>query len=60
VNSSQSQAEALARGFQTGESDVSLEETMVSIAKANVSFQTLVQVRSRLVAAYHDIMNMQV
>jgi flagellar hook-basal body complex protein FliE len=60
VNASQSQAEALARGFQTGEGDVSLEETMVSIAKANVSFQTLVQVRSRLVAAYHDIMNMQV
>jgi flagellar hook-basal body complex protein FliE len=28
--------------------------------KANISFQTMVQVRNRLVSAYHDMMNMQV
>ena len=28
--------------------------------KANLSFQEMVQVRNRLVTAYHDIMNMQV
>ena len=28
--------------------------------KANLSFQQMVQVRNRLVSAYHDIMNMQV
>lgn len=60
VNASQADAEHLARAFQTGEAPVGLEETMVAIAKENVSFQTLVQVRNRLVAAYHDIMNMQV
>lgn len=26
--------------------------------KANISFQALVQVRNRVVSAYHDIMNM--
>jgi flagellar hook-basal body complex protein FliE len=60
VNATQNQADDLARAFQTGDKDVGLEETMVAIAKANVSFQTLVQVRNRLVSAYHDIMNMQV
>lgn len=60
VNASQNEAQALARGFQLDDPSVGLEETMVAIAKANVSFQTLVQVRNRIVAAYHDIMNMQV
>jgi flagellar hook-basal body complex protein FliE len=60
VNSTQADAEKLARAFQTGEAQVGLEETMVAIAKANVEFQTLVQTRNRLVQAYHEIMNMQV
>jgi len=33
---------------------------MVSIQKANVSFQQVVQVGNKLVSAYHEIMNMQV
>jgi flagellar hook-basal body complex protein FliE len=33
---------------------------MISMQKANISFQQLVQVRNKLVSAYHDIMNMQV
>ena len=60
VNAAQGEADALAKAFQRGEAKVGLEETMVAIAKANVEFQTLVQVRNRLVAAYHEIMNMQV
>ena len=43
-----------------GDPAVSLEETMLSIQTANVSFQSLVQVRNRMVSAYHDIMNMQI
>ena len=39
---------------------VSLEDAMISMQKANVSFQAAVQVRNRLVSSYHDIMNMQV
>jgi flagellar hook-basal body complex protein FliE len=33
---------------------------MIAMQKANIEFQTTVQVRNKMVAAYNDIMNMQV
>jgi flagellar hook-basal body complex protein FliE len=60
VNSTQSQADSLAHQYQLGSNDVSLEDAMVSMQKANISFQATVQVRNRLVQAYTDVMNMQV
>jgi flagellar hook-basal body complex protein FliE len=33
---------------------------MIDMQKANISFQTTVQVRNKVIAAYNDIMNMQV
>jgi flagellar hook-basal body complex protein FliE len=60
VDQAQSQSEALASRFEAGEPNVSLEQTMIAMQKANISFQELVQVRNKLVSAYHDVMNMQV
>lgn len=60
VNSHQNQAAQLARDFEMGASHANLHEVMISLQKANISFQQMVQVRNRLVSAYHDIMNMQV
>lgn len=60
VNGSQQQAAQLGRDFELGASSASLPEVMISLQKANISFQQIVQVRNKLVAAYHDIMNMQV
>jgi flagellar hook-basal body complex protein FliE len=60
VNASQRKAETLAREFQLENPAVSLEETVLAANKANIGFQALVQVRNRVVAAYHEIMNMQV
>ncbi|MEI6720620.1 MAG: flagellar hook-basal body complex protein FliE [Betaproteobacteria bacterium] len=60
VNSQQKAAEGLAREFQLDNTNVSLEETMVAMQKANISFQAVVQVRNKLVSAYQDIMNMPV
>ena len=60
VNGSQQQAANLARDFELGATSASLPEVMISMQKANISFQQLVQVRNKLVSAYHDIMNMQV
>lgn len=60
VNSMQQEAGKLARAFETGAPNVNLHDVMISLQKANVSFQTMVQVRNRLISAYHDIMNMQV
>ena len=60
VDTAQKTSTELAQRFQLGDSTVSLEETMVAMAKANISFQQMVQVRNKVIAAYHDIMNMQV
>ena len=46
--------------FQVGAPDASLEETMVSMQKAQLAFTSALTVRNRLVAAYTDIMNMPV
>lgn len=60
VNGAQQQAGRLSQDFQLGKSGANLQDVMLSMQKANISFQTMVQVRNRLVSAYHDIMNMQV
>lgn len=60
VNHTQKNADALAQAYQMEDPNVGLEDTMIAMSKANISFQALVQVRNRLVSAYHDIMNMQI
>lgn len=60
VNQTQVAAEQKAKDFEMGVPNVNLGDVMVSIQKANIAFQGTVQVRNRLVAAYHDIMNMQI
>ena len=50
----------MAEGFAAGQGDVNLQDVMVNLQKANVSFQQMVQVRNKLVSAYQDIVNMQV
>jgi len=60
VSLKQNQADDYAKRFQMGDSNVSLEKTMVALQTANISFQAMVQVRNRVVSAYQDIMNMQV
>ena len=60
VNQAQRQAESLQQAFVLGDDKVSLSDTMIAMQKANISFQTAVQVRNKVVAAYNDIMNMQV
>ncbi|MFZ5520629.1 MAG: flagellar hook-basal body complex protein FliE [Pseudomonadota bacterium] len=60
VSATQNQASQLQREVQFGNPDVSLEQTMIAMQKAQIGFQSAVQVRNRLVQAYTDIMNMQV
>ncbi|MFN3398460.1 MAG: flagellar hook-basal body complex protein FliE [Sulfurimicrobium sp.] len=60
VNSAQQESKDMARNFELGKTDASLQEVMISLQKANVSFQAMVQVRNKLVSAYQDVMNMQV
>ncbi len=60
VNNVQQTADKLSMQFVSGESNVDLHEVMISLQKANVSFQSMIQVRNKLVTAYQEIMNMQV
>jgi len=60
VSKMQNDAQNLAREFQAENPDVTLEETMISMQQASLSFQATVQVRNKLVAAYNEMMNMQV
>ncbi len=60
VSSAQKEARAMAESFSAGDPNVNLQEVMVDLQKASLSFQQMVQVRNRLVTAYQDIMNMPV
>ena len=60
VSKSQNEASEMQRQVQLGNPTVSLEETMVSMQKAQIGFQATLQVRNRLVQAYSEIMNMSV
>jgi len=60
VNQTQQEAESMAANFAAGDGNTNLHEVMISLQKANVSFQEMVQVRNKLVTAYHDVMNMQI
>ena len=60
VSAAQNHSSALQNKVQMGTPDASLEETMVAMQKAQIGFQTALNVRNRMVQAYSDIMNMQV
>ena len=60
VSRSQNEATRLQREVQLDNPSVSLEETMVAMQKAQIGFSATLTVRNRLVAAYSEIMNMQV
>jgi flagellar hook-basal body complex protein FliE len=60
VNGAQLDARQLTRQFESGDSEVNLQDVVLSLQKASLSFQTMVQVRNKLVTAYQEVMNMQV
>ena len=60
TNHLQQTAKQMTRVFVNGESNTGLHDVMISLQKANITFQGMVQVRNKLVTAYQEIMNMQV
>ena len=60
VNGSQQDSANLAKAFEQSDPNANLQDVMVSLQKANISFQTMVQVRNKLVTAYQEVMNMPV
>ena len=55
VSDAQQAAKAQAQAFELGDPSVSLNDVMINTQKASIGFQTLVQVRNRLVSAYQQI-----
>jgi flagellar hook-basal body complex protein FliE len=60
VSQAQNEASKLQTQVQLGNPQVSLEETMLAMQKAQIGFQAALHVRNRMVQAYTDIMNMSV
>jgi flagellar hook-basal body complex protein FliE len=60
VDSSISQANATARAFSAGDQSIPLSDVMISLEQANLALQMASGVRDKVVAAYTNVMNMQV
>ena len=60
VNSMQMRATEMSTALETGATDADVSEVMLAIQKASLGFQAVTQVRNKFVAAYQEIMNMQV
>jgi flagellar hook-basal body complex protein FliE len=60
VNTQQQSADKLGQRFSIGDDSVNLSDVMIATQKASISFQTAVQVRNKLVSAYHDILNLSI
>src|SRR3990167_5760603 len=60
VSQAQNQASAMQREVQFDNPTVSVEQTMVAMQKAQLGFQSAVQVRNKLVQPYRNIIIVQV
>lgn len=58
VNEAQHVAEVEARNLMTGES-TDMHTAILAVQKADVSFQMMMAVRSKLIEAYREVMRMQ-
>ncbi|MDB5867234.1 MAG: flagellar hook-basal body complex subunit FliE [Betaproteobacteria bacterium] len=60
VARTQNEAAALSKSFTVGDPNTNLQDVMIAMQKSSIALQQAVQVRNKLVQAYHDVMNMQV
>ncbi|HEU4621573.1 MAG TPA: flagellar hook-basal body complex protein FliE [Burkholderiaceae bacterium] len=60
VSRTQQEATQLSQQFELENPNVTLEQTMIAMQKAQIAFQGTLHVRNKLVSAYTEIMNMNV
>ncbi len=60
ISETQNSAKAQAEKFALGEPGIALNDVMTDLQKSSVSLQMGIQVRNKLVAAYQEMMSMQV
>lgn len=59
VNNLQHAADSAIQDMTTGGA-TSLHETMIALEKAETSFKLMMQVRNKIVDAYHEVLRMQI
>ena len=59
VNQLQQEAEQSIQHLAAGDGK-DIHQTMIAIEKAEISFQLMMQVRNKIIAAYEEVMRMQV
>ncbi|MBI4299537.1 MAG: flagellar hook-basal body complex protein FliE [Chloroflexi bacterium] len=59
LNTAEKEADDMSLLLATG-APVELHDAMITMEKANISFQIALQVRNKLVEAYQEVMRMQV
>lgn len=60
VSDVQNAASNQAKAYELGAPDLALNDVIIDLQKSSIAFQTAVQVRNRLVAAYKEISSMSV
>lgn len=60
VNEVQQQAKGTAQAYEVGDPNVSVADVMIAAQKSSIAFQAATQVRNKLVAAYQEVMSMQI
>lgn len=58
VNDLQKASSSMATAYEKGDPTVDISDVMVASQKSSVAFQSMVQVRNKVLDAYRDIMNM--
>lgn len=60
VNEVQHASGALQKAYIQGDPNVDITDVMIASQKSGVAFDSMVQVRNKLVEAYRDVMNMPI
>jgi flagellar hook-basal body complex protein FliE len=60
VSETQATAQEMSLTYASGDESVSLADTMVMMQKASLSFESVVQVRNKVLSAYQEVMSMSV
>ena len=60
VNEVQQASKAMSNAYLQGDSGIDVTDVMIASQKASVAFESMVQVRNKLVEAYRDVMNMPI
>ena len=58
VNNLQQDAAGSVQKLATGQTD-NLHEVMIAVEKAGVSFELMMEIRNKMLEAYHELMRMQ-